>query len=473
MSLRADLQPKNSRRATNPLKVVAIAGVSGSLVLVFALVAVAMVADRVTPIGETTLHLEPKVAVLSARRAPTTLSILTRTSRVRRALADVSSKIPTNGCLSVEWLGQSMSDIRSDQMFTPASAVKVITAAAALEVLGPNFTYETNVYGALDASGTVGDLYIVGGGDPLIVRSEYLATEKYPTTTPTTLESIADAIVAAGVRSIAGSVVGVDSRYDSKRFIDKWPTSFNMVEAGPLGALMANDGAVIGQPFKSDNPAWAAATELTSLLAARGVVASTLPRHDVLVSGVAKITTIKSAPLSDIVKEMLTSSDNNTAELLLKEIGLAKTGIGSTQAGLDATTSLLSSWGLAATVSIHDGSGLAMDNKASCKAFLAILKTNTDLFIPTMAVAGKTGTLRDVFTKESVNGRLIAKTGTLTGVKSLVGYLPIVDSEPVRFSLLMNRAGIDNQSAYRSIWYSLSQAMDKARSTPSVDQLMP
>jgi D-alanyl-D-alanine carboxypeptidase len=61
----------------------------------------------------------------------------------------------------------------------------------------------------------------------------------------------------------------------------------------------------------------------------------------------------------------------------------------------------------------------------------------------------------------------------LNGVKALVGYLPIANADPVKFSLLMNKTGIDNQGAYRPIWSSLADVLNKASAVPSTEQLVP
>jgi hypothetical protein len=90
-----------------------------------------------------------------------------------------------------------------------------------------------------------------------------------------------------------------------------------------------------------------------------------------------------------------------------------------------------------------------------------------------MAVAGLSGTIREAFDPSPVKGRLVGKTGTLNGVKALVGYLPLVGEEPVVFSLVLNQTGIDNQSAYRPIWNALGEALNRARATPKAEQLAP
>ena len=430
-------------------------------------------ASRVTHQNERAIGTVPRVALLSARRAPTTLSVITRTGKISRAFTNIVSDFPSQSCVAVEWMGTRLGSLNSAKALIPASSTKLITAAVALEVLKPEFTYTTKVHGLLDATGSVADLFFVGGGDPLIVRNEYVASEKYPTTSGTSLEKLADSLFAAGLRRVAGSVVGVDTRYDDKRFVDVWPQDFHFTEAGPLGSLVVDDGVVLGQTTKPDNPAVAAATELQNLLYARGVLFDGVPRHDVLPSGIPEIASIQSAPLTAIIQEMMVNSDNNTAELLLKEIGFASKGIGSTAAGLIAAKDQLAKWKLDKDVLLFDGSGLAVDGRIPCDVFMSLLKTFSATIPSTMAIAGETGTIRDTFDGTAVAGKLRAKTGTLNGVKALVGYLPVTNSDPVIFSLLMNKTGIDNQGSYRPIWYSLADALNKASASPSMEQLTP
>jgi len=430
-------------------------------------------AARVTHRNERAVATVPRVALLSARRAPNTLSVITRTGKVSRAFMNIVSDFPAQSCVAVEWMGIRLGSVNPTKALIPASSTKLITAAVALEVLKPEFTYTTKVHGSLDATGSVADLFFVGGGDPLIVRNEYVASEKYPTTSGTSLEKLADSLFAAGLRRVAGSVVGVDTRYDDQRFVDVWPREFHFTEAGPLGSLVVDDGVVLGQITKPDDPAVAAATELQNLLNARGVLFGGVPRHDVLPAGIPELASIQSAPLTAIIQEMMVNSDNNTAELLLKEIGFASKGIGSTAAGLAAAKDQLAKWKLDKEVLLFDGSGLASDGRISCDVFMSLLNSFSASMPGLMAIAGETGTIRDIFDGTPVAGKLRAKTGTLNGVKALVGYLPVTNSDPVIFSMLMNKSGIDNQSSYRPIWYSLADVLNRASVSPSVEQLTP
>jgi D-alanyl-D-alanine carboxypeptidase/D-alanyl-D-alanine-endopeptidase (penicillin-binding protein 4) len=350
--------------------------------------------------------------------------------------------------------------------------MKVVVGAVALEILGSDSTLTTKVFVTRNADGSVADLYLVGGGDPLLVVKEYVATEKYATLHPTSLETLADSVVAAGVSSVSGRIVGVDSILDAERFGADWPSSFHGVEAGPLGALMVNDGAVTGQAVKPDDPALAAATEFAGLLALRGVPIAGSTAHDVLPSGASEVASVTSAPMTSIVQEMLVNSDNNTAEILLKLVGLKSSGIGSTQAGIAALDKQLAEWKVSGVVT-RDGSGLSSKNRITCDALNGLLSKFEEQMPPLLALAGRTGTLREIFDDTEVDGRLVGKTGTLSGVKALAGYLPLEGEEPVRFSLVMNRSGIDNRSAYRPVWNRLAQGLDRASGTPRGSDLAP
>ena len=462
-----------SRESANPLRTISILAIVGLLVLAGLYVTLSRTAARVTHRNERVVATVPRVALLSARRAPNTLSVITRTGKVSRAFMNIVSDFPAQSCVAVEWMGIRLGSVNPTKALIPASSTKLITAAVALEVLKPEFTYTTKVHGSLDATGSASDLFFVGGGDPLIVRNEYVASEKYPTTSGTSLEKLADSLFAAGLRRVAGSVVGVDTRYDDQRFVEVWPQDFHFTEAGPLGSLVVDDGVVLGQITKPDDPAVAAATELQNLLNARGVLFGGVPRHDVLPAGIPELASIQSAPLTAIIQEMMVNSDNNTAELLLKEIGFASKGIGSTAAGLAAAKDQLAKWKFDKEVLLFDGSGLASDGRISCDVFMSLLNTLSASMPGLMAIAGETGTIRDSFDGTPVAGKLRAKTGTLNGVKALVGYLPVTNADPVIFSVLMNKSGIDNQSSYRPIWYSLADVLNKASASPSVEQLTP
>jgi D-alanyl-D-alanine carboxypeptidase/D-alanyl-D-alanine-endopeptidase (penicillin-binding protein 4) len=210
------------------------------------------------------------------------------------------------------------------------------------------------------------------------------------------------------------------------------------------------------------------------MLIARGVSVIGTVRHDAsLPSEATPVTTISSSPLPLVLREMLVNSDNNTAEMVLKEIGFNKMKSGSTAAGLEVVKQYFADKKITPLPSLVDGSGLSGSNQASCQSFMTLLNSQAAQLAPLLAIAGTTGTLTSAFEDSPMNGRLLGKTGTLSGVKSLVGYLPVEGGQPVVFAFIMNASGIDNKTAYRPLWDALGDALNKAKSTPRADQLAP
>lgn len=463
--------PERRRRAGNPLRLVSLAGGSVAVLLAVVLVWLGGLATRTRPLAPGEQLSVPRKAVLSARRTPDVLSFVTRTGRIKSGLAGLGSVLPEGSCVTVDWLGARIDARRASEQLVPGSVNKIVTAAAALDVLGRDKVFTTSVRARDNADGSVGDLYLVGGGDPLLTRAEYVTTEKYPTFNRTSLETLADSVVAAGVRAVSGRVVGVDTLFDQERYVADWPADFHGTEAGPLGALMVDDGAVIGLPVKPDDPALAAATEFVALLAQRGVSVAGGVAHEGLGDGTRDVASVSSVPLAGVINEMLVNSDNNTAEILLKHIGLSARGEGSTAQGLEVVRALLREWGV--TAEYRDGSGLSSANKLGCETVSSLLDRVKGDLPGLLAVAGRSGTLRESFSGSPLEGRLVGKTGTLSGVKALAGYVPVDGDDPVRFVLLMNHTGIDNKSAYRPVWSALARGLERASSGPRTSDLAP
>ena len=455
------------------MRVVSIVGAVGAAALLTGSVLAGSVSERVVPVTASAQVDAPTVPVLSARRTPVTLSHMARVGRVVRSLATSLGRVPDGSCAVVDWEGERLGEVASSLSLVPASAMKVVTASVALEVLGADHVWETTIHGSVGPGGDAAGLWLVGGGDPVLHTAAYPSTEKYPTFNGTALEKLADAAVAAGLRRVTGNIIGVDTRYDAERFVASWPSSFHVLEAGPLGALMVDDGSVFGAAQKPDDPAVAAAEMLRQLLAARGVVIDGVPAHDVLPADVPSIAAVQSLPLTAVLQEMLVNSDNNAAELIFKEIGFEGKGLGSTSAGAEVVTETMGKWGLAKDLVVVDGSGLSSENRVPCSTFAGLLERFGAEISGLLPVAGETGTLRDIFEGESVAGRLTAKTGTLSGVKALVGFVPVAEGDPVRFVLVLNAPRADERGRYRPVWYSVADSLALARATPRADQLAP
>ncbi|TSA51575.1 MAG: hypothetical protein D4R44_07640 [Actinobacteria bacterium] len=414
--------------------------------------------------------------LLSARRAPAVLSANVRLGGFTTALDSIGRNLPAQSCLIVSAEGQHSVAIKPNLPVIPASNMKLLTATVALEVLGPDFTYTTSLVGLIEANRVVGDLWIVGGGDPLLSTPTYPTTESYPTIHPTNVNALIDSLVASGITEITGAVVGDESRYDKERFTPSLGLGVRTTEVGPLGALLLNDGVVLTSPIKPDNPALSAAQEFVRLLGEHGIAVLDGASIGTASSDLPVIASVQSQPLTEVIAEMLSNSDNNTADLMLKEIGLARLGSGTRSAGAQVIVSVLKDLGQPTEgLVVIDGSGLDRGNRITCSLLISLLERDGG-FGPIgkgLAVAGKTGTLRDLLGDTTAGDRLRAKTGTLTGAKALSGFVSYTDNKATMFTLILNGAGVSNQGAYRPIWNSLASTLGKFSSEPSVEIIRP
>jgi len=417
-----------------------------------------------------------KASLLNARRIPSILSTEVRIGGLLRSLSETVRLIPDQSCLIVSVEGQRIIAVKPNLPIIPASNMKLLTAAVALEVLGPEFVYTTKVAGLQADNRIVGDMWLIGGGDPVLSTMDYPSTESYPTVNPTRIESLVDAISAAGVTEITGSIIADESRYDTERFSPTLGLGVRTTEVGPLGALLLNDGVVLSSPIKPDQPALAAAQEFLRLLTERGIVVQGGVSVGTVTSDIPVIASINSAPMRDIVTEMLTNSDNNTAELVLKEIGLSKLASGTRLAGTQVMQSTLQEMGFSVdgTV-IVDGSGLDRGNRVNCSLLTTLLERDGGFGIigTGLAVAGKTGTLKDLLGDSVASNRLRAKTGTLTGAKALSGFVAYSADKAISFVLILNGSGVSNQGEYRPIWNGLATALGGLSEHPSVTDIAP
>lgn len=353
-------------------------------------------------------------------------------------------------------------EVNADQPATPASVIKVLTAIVALDALGPDHRFTTAVRATPPLDGVVaGDLWLVGGGDPV------LGTEAWAATTGravhTSLDALADRVVASGVRVVEGRVIGDDSRYDRARTVTSWPRRLVVDgESGPLSALLVNDGFRVwghpGVPFA--DPAAGAAGVFTELLRNRGVDVRGESASGVAPDSAA-LAAVDSASLDDVVAAMLRDSDNETAELLFKELGRISGQGGSTAAGEAFVRHRLTSLGLPMDASrVADGSGLSDDNRVACRLLTAALSLRGAVIAEGLAVAGQSGTLRTRFRGTELEGRLRAKTGSLDGVSGLAGFVDTDEGRRLTFALLVNGLPITNSG--RSIQDEFALALARS-----------
>ncbi len=331
----------------------------------------------------------------------------------------------------------------------PASTQKLLVAAAALSRLGPEFRYQTTVVARqAPRDGEVRELWVVGGGDPVLATAEYAAhmasrprTAGIPTTS---LEALADALVAQGIRTVRGPIHGDDTRYEAIRYLPTWKESYRTRrDVPPLSALTVNGGWRTWTPRTQppDDPPTHVASELARLLGLRGVIIEGSPTSSAAPPGASVLARVTSPPLSRIIAGMVSSSDNLTAELLIRELGRQMAGEGTTVAGAGMVVQELSRLGVGVDgLRLVDGSGLDTGNRATCEQLAATLdlgaRPRLGALWEGLAVAGRSGTLSRSLVGTPFEGRLRAKTGSITGVSGLVGFLD--GGRTLRFALLAN-----------------------------------
>jgi serine-type D-Ala-D-Ala carboxypeptidase/endopeptidase (penicillin-binding protein 4) len=416
----------------------------------------------------------------SVRRVPEPVVEAVGAQHLQAAL---DAAAPGDGtCFVVSAGNHTLASHAADTPLIGASTQKLLVAAAALSVLGPDSTFQTRALasGPPD-NGVVDQLWLVGGGDPVLATGDYAAfVQSQPKTkgdVTTSLESLADAIVAKGVNSIPGGVVGDDSRYDKQRYVPTWKDSYRTDgEVGPISALTVNDGFSTWSPSRKaavDDPTRNAAAELTDLLQARGVQVGS-PGTGVAPGGATEIATVTSPPLRDVVHSMLSSSDNLTAEMLTKELGLQTSKQGTTEAGVAATTAKLKQLGVPlADGSLKDGSGLDRGNRVTCGNLVATLSLAQRPEFVTLydglPVAGRNGTLVGDFIGTALEGNFRGKTGSLDGVTGLTGVFDL--ARRVQFAFLDN--GQFSETQGMAIREGIGDIVGRYPDSPPVDALVP
>ena len=377
------------------------------------------------------------------------------------AVADELTATITDGmCLTIRRDDEIIIDDQGQAPLIPASNMKLLVAAVALDELGADHTFRTELRSAPPVGGVVpGDVYVVGGGDPVLVTADFVDPKPHPAVNTTTLDALADQLAAADITRIEGDIVGDASRYDDEFRVAAWGDGITFDDAGPYDALLVNDG-MIGNGNFAIVPAQAAANEVERLLEARGieVVGSARQAPTPDDPGLSTLALIESEPLTEVLVELLHTSDNNTAELLLKEIGYAATGEGTRGAGAAVIGERLAGWGVPLSGSmVVDGSGLSRDNRLTCDTLSAVLAVSpvADELADLLPVAGRDGTLDDQLIGTPAEGQLRAKTGTLTGVKALTGVMDGDDGEPVEFALVLNGDTANDPTFYTPYWASV------------------
>ena len=403
----------------------------------------------------------------------------------------------------------------SNKSLVPASTMKLVTTATALELLGSGKRFSTYIKysGEIDSNCVLnGNIYIVGGGDPC------LGSERFSKHYGNFINKWANEIIKLGIDSINGRVIG-DATIFNEQMIPAtwiWGDLGNYYGAGPCGLsiyenkcsiefnsfkrgdstnitciypyipnLKFDNGVksmitkkdlsyIFGAPYQENriikggipinnekfmvrgsipDPSYLAAFELDMELRQLGIKllnSSTTVRKLKNKNGSRKklkkrlITTTRSPKLISIINSTNLYSVNLYAEHLMNQIGVFKYRSGDTGSGTQATTLFWKDNKLDIEgFYVNDGSGLSRFNAITAKQLVGILKhmnksKNKQLFINSLPVAGKSGTLRNVGKGTVASGRVKAKSGYMTRVRSYAGYVTTKNKRNIAFALIVN-----------------------------------
>ncbi|MBD2021671.1 D-alanyl-D-alanine carboxypeptidase/D-alanyl-D-alanine-endopeptidase [Leptolyngbya sp. FACHB-36] len=386
-------------------------------------------------------------------------------------------------------------------LLIPASNNKVLTTAAALQRLGASYRIRTAVYGSTTGP-TLETLRIIGQGDPSLTTpqlnslvqqvsqkgvrqvGQLIGDDTYfrgPATNPNWDPSDLTEAYAAGINSLIlnQNAIGLtlvpqrvgqplQARWDDPTDASDWILENRTVTVSPsagesLDTVRSGNTIRLGGQLRAGseselvgvavpNPGNYLVGKFRKLLtnARIAVTNSTLVKLTPAPPGLVELAAVESPPLSELLFETNQESNNVFAEALLKTLGRLQSPASqnATDSGVAAVKAILTPLGVNPNgISTVDGSGLAVRNRISPEALvqtLQVIAQNRDaaVFRRSLPVAGVSGTLKNRFRNTAAQGVVFAKTGTITGVVGLSGYVTPPNGPPLVFSILANYSGL-------------------------------
>jgi D-alanyl-D-alanine carboxypeptidase/D-alanyl-D-alanine-endopeptidase (penicillin-binding protein 4) len=428
--------------------------------------------------------------------------------------------------------GESLFHQNENKNFLPASNLKLVTTAAALGTLGPDFRYMTQLVtnGEIHRGVLKGDLIIRGSGDPtfgspsmfpdkepssifdqwadtleklgiekidgsIIADPDYFTADQYPEgwaiedmpfyfatassglsfadnsinvsvtpglhngskalyeTTPETEFFTVDNAATTHEPKIANKITGKDSSMTTVYL----PSNTIKVTRNPGENSISIAGTIdrgapgVHEQLSVENPALYTATKFREMLEYRGftitggTIASAELDEKIEYEDAGILVQYKSPPMSEIVKVVNKKSQNFYSEQLIRTIGKEMLGKGNWESGIIGVKNYLSSLSLDADkIIMHDGSGLSRMDLISPGDIVSLLRAMYrqqkifPAFDSSLPVMGIDGTLSERLRSSGATGNVHAKTGFLTGIRCLSGYVKTKDDELLAFSFMVN-----------------------------------
>jgi D-alanyl-D-alanine carboxypeptidase/D-alanyl-D-alanine-endopeptidase (penicillin-binding protein 4) len=377
---------------------------------------------------------------------------LPTTAGLGAALDDAAVAMPGRfaGVVVDPATGQELWSHTPERTMTPASTGKLITASAALLTLNPTETFVTTVVAGPQPDTVV----LVGGGDPTLTALPPGQDSVYPD--PARISDLA-AEVRGSVQGPIRKVLVDTSRYTGPRLAEGWnPGDVGVGYIAPIEPVMIDGGRI--NPRLQDGPR----VQEPALAAGRALAQALGADPDLVEKGTAErgartLGAVSSPPVAELVEHTIRTSDNVLAEILAREVAIARGGEPSFTGAANEVAAALAQAGFDPSgAKMVDGSGLSTEDVASPRLLGSLLAAiaapaegprDTQYLRPILTglpVAGGDGTLDDRFARngDAAAGRGVAraKTGTLTGVSNLAGVTTDTDGRLLAFVLMSNSA---------------------------------
>jgi D-alanyl-D-alanine carboxypeptidase/D-alanyl-D-alanine-endopeptidase (penicillin-binding protein 4) len=359
--------------------------------------------------------------------------------------------------------GQVLFD-QADAPTTPASTVKLVTAASVLDALGPDATVTTRTV-LQQREGRLPRLVLVGGGDPTLASTDERVGRPGTQLEPASLAELARrtrwTLAARGIDRVR---LGYDDGlFTGPALHPTWSTGFPAAGiVAPVSALQVDQGRVTPTGIsRVADPAARAADVFARQLAEAGLEVVGAPRRVRARASAEPVRAVVSPPIGTLVERALATSDNDIAEALARLAALGAGLPGSFEGVAQRGEALLAGLGIRAPSTVVDGSGLSRANQlrpADLTTLLRAVGAEGPIAsgLPVAAATGSLGGRFQVGASRPAAGVVRAKTGTLTGVVGLAGYLSRPDGRLLAFAVLDETVPVGALGARRAIDVALA-----------------
>lgn len=301
------------------------------------------------------------------------------------------------------------------QLMRPASTMKAITAIAALDRLGGSYQFKTELCytGHVDSCVLNGDVYCVGGFDPRFNTDD--------------MHAFAESLHRMGIDTIRGNIYADKTMKDKDLLGEGWCWDDDNPVLSPL--LISRKDQFMERFY----------TELRKLgiYITGGIGEKRKPEE-------ANCIIRRFHTIDQILMRMMKESDNLYAEAMFYQLAMS-TGNhpASAKSARAVIKQLVNKLGLdGSRYEFADGSGLSLYNYASAELEVRLLRyafENENIYnhlLPALPIAGQDGTLKRRMQSRFTRGNVRAKTGTVTGVSSLCGYLTAANGHRLCFAII-------------------------------------